>query len=288
MINLVDNPSIRGSHKVTTIRGGGLIFLIAVIASFFWGGILSSYFLFGLLFIGIVGLVDDIKDVSFKTRLLVQLSASTLIILEWHNNSIFILVLLLPILVGTINAFNFMDGINGITGFYSLAVLFPLLLTENNPQIYDFIAIVIISVIVFLFFNARSKAICFAGDVGSTSIGFICLFLILYRAEITSDYRFFLGFIVYYIDTGFTILERIKNKEKIITPHRKHLYQIFVNEHGKSHVFIAIVFAGIQLLINLLLFWGYLSHASILFMIVLVSIIYVKAKKSNLFVTKTI
>jgi len=84
----------------------------------------------------------------------------------------------LIVCVGIINAYNFMDGINGITGGYSLSVLLPLIYlnTTDNFISQDYLYVVGMSLLVFCFFNFRKKAKCFAGDVGSISIAFILPF----------------------------------------------------------------------------------------------------------------
>src|SRR5690606_7138312 len=114
------------------------------------------YFFLGLTAITLISFLDDIFTLSNKIRLFVHLSA---VLLMFYQIDLFILPFwLIPIAViaaiGTINAYNFMDGINGITVAYSLAVL-GLLAYVNIEILFidpEFIWYVILSCVVFGFF----------------------------------------------------------------------------------------------------------------------------------------
>lgn len=84
--------------------------------------------------------------------------------------------------IGIVNAYNFMDGINGITGLYTIAVLLPLMYVNHKVEplsIWICLFYPLIASVVFLFFNFRKRAKCFAGDVGSVSIAFWIVTLLL-------------------------------------------------------------------------------------------------------------
>ena len=126
-----------------------------------------------------------------------------------------------------------MDGINGITGGYSLVILAALAYINKEVVTFveaDFIYTVICSVLVFCFFNFRKRAKCFAGDVGSVSIAFILLFLIGRLIIRTGDFSWIVLLSVYGVDSVLTIIHRLMLHENIGLPHRKHLYQIMANE----------------------------------------------------------
>ena len=128
--NIIDRPNMRSSHTSITLRGGGVVFLFGAwgYAAFF--GVTYPWFLTGLTLVGIVSFVDDVHSLPDSVRLVVQFAAMFLMfyqfgILNW--NDWWIVCIALILCVGITNAYNFMDGINGITGAYSLAVMLPLL-----------------------------------------------------------------------------------------------------------------------------------------------------------------
>src|SRR5690606_28037184 len=128
---------------------------------------------------------DDVSNLPNKVRLLVHLISVSLMLFSigaFQTWPFWLIPLAYILIIGTINAYNFMDGINGITGLYSLVILSSLFfLNESITLIADqaFILTPIIACVVFLFFNFRRKAKCFAGDVGSVSIGFWIIALLL-------------------------------------------------------------------------------------------------------------
>ena len=149
-----------------------------------------------------------------------------------------------------------MDGINGITGLYTLVVLGSLLYVNQNIIQFtdrDFIIYPVLACLVFLFFNFRKKAKCFMGDVGSMGIAFWIIALIGLLILKTENFKYLFFLTIYGVDVVFTILERLKLKENIFEAHRRHLYQLFANEKKVSHLIISSFYAMIQLLINVFL-----------------------------------
>jgi UDP-N-acetylmuramyl pentapeptide phosphotransferase/UDP-N-acetylglucosamine-1-phosphate transferase len=170
--------------------------------------------------------------------------------------SFWIWILLLFIATGIINAFNFMDGINGITSSYSLSVLLGLWIVNNYLSMFicnDLLYSVMLSIALLGFYNFRTKAYCFAGDVGSVSISFALVFLIG-ELIISSDNPIYIMFmIIYGIDTFLTIVFRLIRHEKIFDAHRNHLYQILANELSISHLKVSTSYALTQFFINIFL-----------------------------------
>ena len=181
--------------------------------------------------------------------------------------------------VQTIKAYNFMDGINGITGGYSLIILGAL--AYINEEMVSFaepalIYTVLCSVVVFCFFNFRRKAKCFAGDVGSVSIAFILLFLIGKLILKTEDFSWMILLAVYGVDSVLTIIHRLMLHENIGLPHRKHMYQLMANELKIPHVVVSLVYMAVQAIVIIGYIycqnWGYLY---LLCAILLLSFIYI-------------
>jgi UDP-N-acetylmuramyl pentapeptide phosphotransferase/UDP-N-acetylglucosamine-1-phosphate transferase len=251
---IIDKPNERSSHTEITIRGGGIIYLVAAVMVL----ILQPAFLLpciGLLLIGMISFLDDRLSLSNRIRILFHIVAVTVIFVHvgvftkmplWHVACLYIVV------IGIINAYNFMDGINGITGAYSLIVLGGL--QYVNYQIINFIQSEVIwlpmlASFVFLVFNFRKRAKCFAGDVGSITIALWIVFLLLSLMLKTEDLKYILFLSVYGVDSILTIIHRMMLGQNIFEPHRLHLYQILANDKKISHLVIAVIYMLIQAVI---------------------------------------
>lgn len=205
-----------------------------------------------------VSFVDDIHSLPDSVRLVAQFAAMGLLFQELdilHPAMWWIIIMGLIVCVGATNIYNFMDGINGITVGYSLAVLVPLLLMNRQAEFVSgsFITVIILSVLVFSYFNFRPKnhAKCFAGDVGSVGIAFILLFLIGSLALKTKDVTWLMFLVVYGVDGCCTIVHRMLLHENLGEAHRKHAYQIMANELGMSHVTVSLLYMGLQFIISM-------------------------------------
>ncbi|KFF13393.1 UDP-GlcNAc:UDP-phosphate GlcNAc-1-phosphate transferase [Chryseobacterium soli] len=261
--NIIDKPNHRSAHTQITLRGGGVIFPIAfIIFGFFnFNLMINEYWSFGLGILAIctISFIDDIRTLSNKIRLFVHLIS---VILLLYFTGAFTLMpfwiwpILFILIVGTLNAYNFMDGINGMTGIYSFVALGSLAYINKEVVQFtdiDFIYYPMLACLVFLFFNFRKKAKCFAGDVGSMGIGFWIIGLVTLLIMRTGEYKFILLLAIYGMEVVLTIIERIILKENIFEAHRRHLYQLFANEKKASHLVISSVYAIVQLLINVFL-----------------------------------
>lgn len=256
--NIIDKPNLRSSHTKIVLRGGGIIFLIGawVWSAFF--GFQYPWFLVAVTLAAGVSFIDDIHSLPDSVRLLVQFVAMGLMFYQLdmiHANLWWAVILALIVCVGATNIYNFMDGINGITAGYSLAVLIPLLLRNCSGEFVEssLIVVTILSVLVFSYFNFRpkNKAKCFAGDVGSVGIAFILLFMIGCLIMKTGDITWLIFLLVYGVDGCCTIVHRIMLHEHLGEAHRKHAYQLMANELGMSHVTVSLIYMALQLVISL-------------------------------------
>ena len=292
--NIIDKPNHRSSHTKITLRGGGIIFPIAFVLYIvmsiihrkewfvpeqFWS------FGLGLFLLSTISFLDDILDLSTKLRLVFHFLSVVLLIYFlglWDVLPFWTLPLVFIFIIGVLNAYNFMDGINGITGFYSLVILITLYyINQYKISFADihFIVYPIFACLVFLFFNFRKIARCFAGDVGSMSIAFWVLALLGALVVKTKDFTYFLFLGVYGIEVISTILQRIKLKENIFEAHRHHLYQLLVNQMKWSHLLVSTMYGVIQLLINFsIIYWKLNFVEGILYLIFPTLIMYVLAK----------
>lgn len=276
--NIIDKPNERSSHSTIVLRGGGIIFTLSMIA---WavlmviqGRDIMPYlpFLCGLVLIAGISFVDDIHSLPDSLRMAVQMVSTLLMFwsvglfgleLSWWWIALIVIVALF-FCVGATNFINFMDGINGITAAYALAMLAPIALVNGSrfnvqcssvPEFIEpsYLVVAIIGVLVFSIFNFRpkGKAKCFAGDVGSIGIAFIILFALGRLMLATRDVTWIVFFLVYGIDGTLTIIHRIMLHENLGQAHRKHAYQLMANELGMSHVVVSLIYMFVQLAVSL-------------------------------------
>lgn len=270
--NIIDKPNERSSHSTIVLRGGGIIFSLSMIA---WavlmvvqGHNIKPYlpFMAGLILIAGVSFIDDVHSLPDSVRLVAQFVAMALMfwsmgIMNW--DMWWIVPIALIVCVGTTNIINFMDGINGITAGYALAMLVPLALLDSGFKIQDssvsgfiepsYLIVAILGVLVFSIFNFRpkGKAKCFAGDVGSIGIAFIILFAAGRLIIQTGDLTYFILILIYGVDGCLTICHRIMLHENLGEAHRKHAYQLMCNELKIGHVKISLLYMVLQLAVSL-------------------------------------
>ena len=277
--NIIDKPNERSSHSSIVLRGGGIIFLLGAWVWSFAFGFQYPWFLLGLTLVAGVSFIDDIHSLPDSMRLVVQFTAAALAFYqlgmlssEWfETNGLLVggllILLALIVYVGATNVINFMDGINGITAGYALAVLLPLLAINCGFKFQDsgfnelqgvyfdqsLTVVTILSVLVFCIFNFRPKgrAKCFAGDVGSIGIAFIMLFLIGKVIIATGDLTYLIFLLVYGVDGVLTICHRIMLHENLGEAHRKHAYQLMANELKIGHVKVSLLYMAMQLAVSL-------------------------------------
>lgn len=292
--NIIDKPNQRSSHSRIVLRGGGIIFTIALWLWSIMYGCPYPWLLAGVTLAAGVSFIDDIHSLPDSIRLVVQFVAMFLVFQEigflsvesvefsvesqfikWIVWGAFVLFALIVAVAGT-NIFNFMDGINGITGAYSLAILIPLFLLNQKYNFMDetMLIVIALSVLVFCFFNFRKKAKCFAGDVGSIGMALILVFCIGRLMYVTSDVSWIVLYLIYGVDGLMTILHRIMLHENLGQAHRKHAYQLMANELKMPHVVVSTIYMVLQLAVSLiaiyvipdtiLAHWIYLIAAAII------------------------
>jgi len=250
-LGIVDRPHLQSSHTGVVVRGGGIVFYVAFLCWFLLSGMHYPLSFLGLTLLVSISFADDIHSINPKVRLVCQFIAFLIMLYDMHvfNQPMQPLLVLSMACVGAVNIYNFMDGINGMTGGYSLVILLALIFV--NTYVTPFVDpmllyLVLIAIIVFCLFNFRKKAVCFAGDVGSLAIGYIILFLIL-KLFLQEAQMFWLSFLVVYaVDGGLTILHRALLGENLMKPHKKHVYQLMANELGMSHLKVSLIYMGLQ------------------------------------------
>ncbi|WP_375241399.1 glycosyltransferase family 4 protein [Polaribacter sp.] len=269
---IIDKPNQRSSHTKITVRGGGIIFPIAILLFFILNDYQYPYFVLGVFLISVISFLDDIYTLSSKIRFPFQFLGVFLILyqVDYPFSPFYLYAVFLILGIGAVNMFNFMDGINGITGLYSLAVLSGLFMINNTENIVDNDLLIYpaISLIIFGFYNFRRKALFFAGDIGSIAIGLFMYFVGFLLAIKLSSPLILLLIIVYGADAGNTLLYRkIFTKESIFDPHRHHVYQKLVDVYKISHLKVASIYAILQLVVNFIIFKTYRLELSSQFIV---------------------
>lgn len=257
--NIIDKPNARSSHTKVVLRGGGIIFTIALWIWSIWYGFPEPWLLAAVTLAAGISFVDDIHSLPDSLRLVVQFAAMTMILYPVCMGTQFplwiqiaILLAALIVTVGCTNIFNFMDGINGITGGYALAMVIPLFLLNRKFAFMEESLLVVmgLSLVVFSFFNFRTKARCFAGDVGSIGMALFLVFCVSRLIYITRDVTWVVLYLLYGVDGVLTICHRIMLHENLGKAHRKHVFQLMANELKMPHVVVSTIYMVLQLIVS--------------------------------------
>ena len=278
--NIIDKPNSRSSHTAVTLRGGGIIFPIALMIAFLMGYV-SWPLTLAVVLVGVVSFIDDIRPLSQLPRFLAHLIAVGLVFFELNlfYQPLWILPILLVLMIGWVNAFNFMDGINGITVLYALAALLSFAFLPIHSAQFPLLLTMGLACIAFGIFNVRTKAKTFAGDVGSISMALFLGYFMIKTIFITGQLGYILFFSIYGIDAVVTIVSRLLKKENIFQPHRSHLYQYLANEMGQSQIVVAFIYALLQLMVNGLVIYldsrGALSLLIVFVILTVLALLYI-------------
>jgi Fuc2NAc and GlcNAc transferase len=258
-LGLIDRPNERSSHQNATPKGGG----VGILAGFVMASLTVDISL-GLwipaVLIALLSLINDYLPLSPRLRIIFQFGCSMVFLLSLpiiglDQPTVYWLIIPLSIfMVGTANFYNFMDGINGIAGITGL-VGFGLLAYcsfawGTEPALFVVNIAIALGCLGFLPFNFP-KAKVFMGDVGSIFLGFLFAAAVVLLSDNVLDFVC-LGALLFpfYMDELTTMLLRIKERERLSKPHRKHLYQILANEYEIAHWKVSSGFGLFQLVIG--------------------------------------
>jgi Fuc2NAc and GlcNAc transferase len=259
-LGIIDVPSERSSHEKIIPKGGGIGILCAFILGGFYFKI-SLFFLAPSVLLSLVSFFGDKFDINPKVRLFVQFLCSFVflfgILISASSDIVnyFTFLFFAVFIVGTANFYNFMDGINGIAGITGAIAFFFLgffgYLNDFQLSHVLFCFSVAAACIGFLPFNIPDAKI-FMGDIGSVLLGFVfACFGVLFSTTFL-DFMCICGFLfLFYADELTTMYIRIKDREKLSKPHRRHLYQLFANELNIKHWKVSFVFGIVQILISI-------------------------------------
>jgi UDP-N-acetylmuramyl pentapeptide phosphotransferase/UDP-N-acetylglucosamine-1-phosphate transferase len=280
-----DVPNERSSHRRPTPRGGGLVIVAVVLAGWLLFEVFTSFapwltsatVAFACSLIAAVSWVDDIRSLPARVRFAVQSLAAILGMMSfgfWEKltvpgvGAIPLGWLGLPLtflwIVGLTNAYNFMDGIDGIAGSQALVagIGWALLGWLSGLPILSMLGLLVAASSLGFLMHNWSPARIFMGDVGSAFLGYIFALLPLMmksfsQNETVSDRTFFTGILMlwpFVVDTAFTMVRRLRMGQNIFTAHRMHLYQRLItlgyNHRSVTVCYAVLALAGVMLAVG--------------------------------------
>jgi UDP-GlcNAc:undecaprenyl-phosphate/decaprenyl-phosphate GlcNAc-1-phosphate transferase len=258
----IDVPGQRSSHLVPTPRGGGLPVAAGLVAAaVLIGGEIATAFGVTIAAFSLIGLAEDLDGLAAGQRLALQAGGGVLAglvlvsTLPVPAGALAVLAVLTAVwITGFVNAFNFMDGVNGISGAHALAggTVFALLgAWSGDAFLVPAGAALAASALAFLPWNA-GRARVFLGDVGSYALGAGLAVLAAYAVIRGIPAEAALGPLALYLaDTGWTLQRRIRAGERVLEPHRSHTYQRWCDA-GWSHQRVTTVTVALTVLLSLL------------------------------------
>lgn len=251
---LVDEPGERRSHVIPTPRGGGIAIVGALLAALVAlivmrpesRGILLPATA-GLLLVAMIGWIDDHRPLSPWLRLVVHVVGAGLLgagCLLVGQGTVAALVAFALALV-LVNAWNFMDGINGLAVSQAALVSMACLAMAPAPSSGGglFGLALLAACLGFLPFNFPSARI-FLGDVGSGAVGYALALLLALAGEGQLERIWLiLPLSAFLLDTALTLGARIVRRERWWTPHVQHLYQRLARQWS-GHTGVTLAYAG--------------------------------------------
>ncbi|GAB1472038.1 glycosyltransferase family 4 protein [Chloroflexota bacterium] len=278
--HLLDHPNERSSHAMPTPRGGGLAIVLVVLIAGSVAALNSSlthsliYLICGIV-IAYIGWRDDLHSLSPRVRFAVQgLVALVSVLGMGYFKSVTIplfgqlqlgavgFIITILWIIGLTNAYNFMDGIDGMAGGVALsaALGWMFLASRTNNDFVFWITLAIAAGNFGFLFHNWSPAKIFMGDVASTFLGYTFAVLPLLSADKGGD-ALMLGTLLmwtFIMDAGITFIRRLLKRENVFSAHRDHLYQRLIII-GYSHAAVSLFYISLTLLAGVLAYawsWG--------------------------------
>ncbi|MDA9947061.1 UDP-GlcNAc--UDP-phosphate GlcNAc-1-phosphate transferase, partial [Candidatus Marinimicrobia bacterium] len=188
---IFDVPNHRSSHSLNTIRGVGVIIPISFFSYlfFFDEGTNFTFFSIGLFIISLISALDDIFSIKIYIRLIVHFISSVLLLIQLGHITVppVLIMIAVILIVGWLNAFNFMDGVNGMAALYAATFLLSLLFIPELDNKNSLILSLLLALAIFIFLNVREKPISFFGDSGSITMPYLMAFLMFLLIQKTGS-----------------------------------------------------------------------------------------------------
>lgn len=284
--SILDFPNERSSHKIPTPKVGGLAIAVVWFAGLFYLYITDKIeyrLFFGFIpgaILVVIGIIDDIIAIRPLYRLIFQLIVSCIAVtviggLEKIDfgfftleNKLILSVFAVVGIIWFINLFNFLDGIDGYIGMEVVFITSSALVLFNDTVA----AILLMATLGFLIWNWQPARI-FMGDAGSTLLGFnMAIFSVYYQNTSKSSLIIWLMLSsVFWFDATLTLLRRLKRREPLIIPHKKHAFHRIV-QSGFSHQ-KTVIFAFFLNLITLVFAYFSLNNGILLLPLFVINVI---------------
>ncbi len=257
---VVDVPGHRSSHVVPTPRGGGIpVAAGLLVAAGLIGGLDMTFFVLAVATFGMLGTAEDVRGLTVRGRLALQASGALMIavlLVSGLAAPMSVLALLVVLctawITGFVNAFNFMDGVNGISGAHALLaglVYAAVGWWQHDGFLVPAGAAVAAGALAFLPWNA-GRARVFLGDAGSYALGAVLATLAAFAVLQGVPVEAAGGPLVLYVaDTAWTLQRRIRAGERWSESHRSHVYQRWCDA-GWSHQRVAATTAATTALLS--------------------------------------
>jgi UDP-N-acetylmuramyl pentapeptide phosphotransferase/UDP-N-acetylglucosamine-1-phosphate transferase len=266
-LNLLDQPNARSCHATPTLRGGGLGIVVVLCCCFSlisldawrWTG---WAFFTSVVFVAVVSFLDDRNSLSWRIRFAAHSLAAVMMIGGLITNMEFVrwglMAIGVAVLVGYTNAFNFMDGINGIassqavvTGLGTAFLAISYGVGEAHPAVV--LSVVVAGAAAGFFPHNFPSARMFMGDIGSVPLGFSLAALAVWLGA-SEGWPLFLSIAIlhvnFVVDTAVTMARRAWDGRRLHEAHREHFYQRLVRA-GWSHTSVTGIECGLQVLVVL-------------------------------------
>lgn len=245
----LDQPGHRSLHTRPTPHGGGIGVVVAALAVGFWVGV-PAVWLIGIALLALMSLIDDWRHLPFWLRLLAHIAISSIVVFLHDAPSLLASIIVLVLIAWSINAYNFMDGSDGLAG--SMALVGFGAYAAGFALVDEGIFAVLCAALAgasagFLVFNWHPAKI-FMGDVGSIPLGFLASGLGWFGvwAGVWPGWFPLLVFAPFLLDASATLCKRILRRERVWEAHRDHYYQRMVRL-GESHAVVCKRWLGAML-----------------------------------------
>ena len=237
-LGLVAAPNARSSHEVATATGGGVGVVVALLAWFalaarFGEGVPASALLVAGTVLAIVGLLDDLSDLSRSFRLVCQLGAAGLCVVWLFHTNVWLDLVLVLLAVWFVNLYNFMDGIDGLAASQGAAFALGVLAVGDANLASGSLLVLMAACAGFLCLNWAPARV-FMGDVCSGFLGLVVFVLALWLRT-TGEFHVAASAVllaVFWFDASWTLCVRIVTGQRFMEAHRSHLYQIISRRLG--------------------------------------------------------
>lgn len=266
-LKLIDKPNHRSLHKVEKSRAGGLsIFTSFIVGLILFNMNISLYILIAFFIVFLLGIYDDIKNLSSKIKFIWLMVSATFLYfdgfyisslgnffgIDFYMSNFIAYLFLLFAVVGFINAMNLIDGLDGLSSGIAIVILVAftyLGFKYNDFFLINISLILIFSLLGFLFFNWYPSKI-FMGDTGSLTLGFVIVVLSIHsiNQNYVSAVSILLLTAVPILDTLIVMTRRISQKQNPFSPDKTHIHHIILRQQRNNVKRTSIILIFLQMI----------------------------------------